>query len=199
MIRGYRETDRRDVYDVCVRTANAGTDARGRYESDDLPGDIWAGPYLALEPGLAFVVTVPEPVEGTGERVAGYILGTADTRRFVERYRAEWLPRFAAKYAENEDTRAGFFPDRMLVPGVDDYPAHLHIDLLPELQRQGWGRALIRRFLAAAAERGAEGAHLAFDPANTGAGAFYERLGFTALPSSRPDAPLYGIRADAEL
>jgi ribosomal protein S18 acetylase RimI-like enzyme len=31
------------------------------------------------------------------------------------------------------------------------------------------------------------------DPANTGARAFYDRLGFHELPSSRPDAPLLGI------
>ncbi len=197
MIRAYRDADRADVYDVCVRTAAAGGDARGRYVSDDLPGDIWAGPYLELEPELAFVVAVPDR---GGKRVAGYILGTADTRRFVDRYRAEWLPRFAARYPEvDDDTRAGHRPERMLVPGVDEYPAHLHIDLLPELQRQGWGRELMRRFLAAAAEQGAAGAHLSFDPANTGAGAFYERLGFRPLPTSRPDAPLYGIRTDAEL
>jgi ribosomal protein S18 acetylase RimI-like enzyme len=191
VIRLYRPGDRAEIYDVCVRTASAGGDARGRYASDDLPGDIWAGPYLELEPGLAFVVEVPTARGGT--RVAGYVLGTADTRSFVERYRAEWLPRFAARYPEDDDTRAGHRPDRMLVPEVDEYPAHLHIDLLPELQRQGWGTRLIRCFLHAAGERGAPGAHLGFDPANTAAAAFYERLGFRPLASSRPDAPLYGI------
>jgi ribosomal protein S18 acetylase RimI-like enzyme len=192
VIRSYRRSDRADMYDVCVRTAAAGGDARGRYVSDDLPGDIWAGPYLELEPELAFVLTVTGPAER--ERVAGYVLGTADTRRFVERYRDVWLPRFAARYPEDDDSRAGHRPERMLVPDVDDYPAHLHIDLLPEVQRQGHGRTLIRRFLAAAGARGAPGAHLSFDPRNTGAAAFYDRLGFAPLPSSRPDAPLYGIR-----
>jgi ribosomal protein S18 acetylase RimI-like enzyme len=195
VIRGYLPSDRAAVYDVCVRTAAAGGDARGRYVSDDLPGDIWAGPYLELEPELTFVITAPDG----GERVAGYILGTADTRGFVERYRAEWLPRFAARYPQEDDeTRAGHRPERMLVPDVDEYPAHLHIDLLPAVQRRGLGTALIRRFLAAVAERGAPGAHLSFDPVNTGAAAFYERLGFRPLPSSRPSAPLYGIRIHAE-
>jgi hypothetical protein len=31
------------------------------------------------------------------------------------------------------------------------------------------------------------------DAANTGARAFYDRLGFHELPSSRPEAPLLGI------
>jgi ribosomal protein S18 acetylase RimI-like enzyme len=199
VIRAYRPEDRADVYEVCVRTAAAGGDARGRYVSDDLMGDIWAGPYLELEPELAFVVEVPrEPDAVSGAagpaRIGGYILGTADTRRFVERYRAFWLPKFAAKYAEDDDSRPGFRPERMLVPEIDHYPAHLHIDLLPELQRRGWGRRMIGRFLQAAADRGAPGAHLSFDPANTGAAAFYDRIGFAPIPGHRPDAPLYGIR-----
>ena len=35
--------------------------------------------------------------------------------------------------------------------------------------------------------------HLGMDAANTGARAFYERLGFHELPSSTADAPLLGI------
>ncbi len=33
-------------------------------------------------------------------------------------------------------------PERMLIPELADYPAHLHIRLLPEFQGQGWGRQL---------------------------------------------------------
>ena len=56
VIRGYRPSDRADVYDVCVRTAEAGGDARGMYRRDDFIPDVFAGPYLALEPegALAF-------------------------------------------------------------------------------------------------------------------------------------------------
>ena len=42
----------------------------------------------------------------------------------------------------------GLDPSTSIVAEVADYPAHLHIDLLPELQGQGFGRALIRRLLA---------------------------------------------------
>jgi hypothetical protein len=35
--------------------------------------------------------------------------------------------------------------------------------------------------------------HLGMDAANVKARAFYDRLGFHELPSSRPDAPLLGI------
>ena len=56
MIRPYRESDNAAVYDVCVRTAEAGGDARGKYRSDDLMPDLFAGPYVFLEPDFAFVL-----------------------------------------------------------------------------------------------------------------------------------------------
>lgn len=183
-IRPYRAEDRADVYDVCVRTAAAGGDARGQYSTDELMPDVFAGPYVELEPQTALVVD-------TGQRVAGYIIGTADTRAFVERVRAEWLPAFSARYRhvdppvtrEDEIVHMGFTPERMLIPELDEYPAHLHIDLLPELQGQGLGRALIDELRALLRDRGVGGLHLTMDPANVAARAFYDRLGFVPLPS----------------
>ena len=47
VIRPYRPSDHAAVYDVCVRTADVGGDARGKYHSDDLMPDLFAGPYLS--------------------------------------------------------------------------------------------------------------------------------------------------------
>ncbi len=182
MIRLARSADAAAIDDICVRTGAAGQDARGVHSSDDLVPDVWARPYLALEPELAFVLD-----EGTGP--IGYVLGTADTADFVARYREQWMPGFAARWADDDDPRdrdpirAGLEPERMLVPELDRYPAHLHIDLLPEAQGRGWGRALIDHFVGELRARGVPGVHLGVDPANTGAVAFYARLGFDPLPS----------------
>jgi hypothetical protein len=46
---------------------------------------IFAGPYVTLEPSLAFVLT------DRGQAV-GYVIDTANTTSFVDRYRSEWLP-----------------------------------------------------------------------------------------------------------
>ena len=72
----------------------------------------------------------------------------------------------------------------MRIAELAEYPAHLHIDLLPELQGQGFGRRLIDTLRAALAARGVPAVHLGMDAANTGARAFYDRLGFHELPSS---------------
>ena len=183
-IRPYRDTDRDAVYDVCVRTAAAGGDARGAYSWDALVGDLFAGPYLFLEPELAFVLD-------DGERAVGYVLGTADTPALVRAYRERWIPRLAGTYPEPADPpvtpddrmlRLHSRPERMLVPELAPYPAHLHIDLLPPAQGAGHGRALIDTFLAALAGRGVPAVHLGMVPTNTRARGFYDRLGFTEVP-----------------
>ena len=62
-----------------------------------------------------------------------------------------------------------------------EYPAHMHIDLLPRLQGQGLGRALIETLADALRERGVPGLHLGVSTENPGAIAFYHRVGFVTL------------------
>jgi ribosomal protein S18 acetylase RimI-like enzyme len=199
-IRPYRPSDRDDIYDICVRTGASGADATGLYSDDDLLPDIFTGPYVTYQPDLAFVVD-------TGEHAAGYVIAVSDSRAYAEWYAREWLPGFAARYpvqdaptdAERDMIGFGLDPSTSIVPEVADYPAHLHIDLLPELQGQGFGRALIRRLLAELRERGVPAVYLTMSPSNAAARAFYDRLGFHELPSSRPDGPALGISTSAEV
>ncbi|WP_222195394.1 GNAT family N-acetyltransferase [Modestobacter italicus] len=182
-VRPYRPADRAAVYDVCVRTADAGGDARGRWSTDDLMPDLFAGPYVDLEPERAFVLD-------DGGQVVGYVLGTADTAGFVAAWRERWLPRLADRYPAPPDpprtpeeamTALLHRPERMLLPELAGHPAHLHVDLLPAVQGAGWGRALIETFCAAVAAAGAPGVNLGVDPANNRALGFYARLGFTEI------------------
>lgn len=192
-IRRYRETDRADVAEICLKTGDGGADATGMHGSDELLADIFALPYVDLEPETAFVVD-------TGERVSGYIVAVADTRAFIDRYRREWLPAFAEKYRSlkpSDMLDVGLKPERMIIDELDEYPAHLHIDLLPDLQGQGMGRLLMRTLLAELRERGVPGVHLGVSPSNTNAQAFYQRLGFEPLPSDAGAGSLLGIRTDA--
>jgi len=189
--------DRVGVYDVCVRTADAGGDATGLFSTDDLMPDIFAGPYLELEPDLVFVLD-------DGERVVGYVLGTADTAWWAAQQRARWLPAVAAKYPLPADPRTReehlvdllHHPERNVHPELAAYPAHLHIDILPGHQGGGWGRALMRAYLAALRERGVPAVHLTMLTANTPARAFYDRLGFTELPLVIPEVTVLGAPTD---
>lgn len=210
-LRAYRPADRDAVYDICVRTADAGGDARGHYSSDRLMGDIYAAPYVEYAPELATMVTLGE---GDDAEVVGYLVGVADTADYVRWYRENWLPGFVERYpltetdaAANTDAaaeaqpstvdlgaiKAGMRPEGMLIAELAEYPAHLHIDLLPAAQGQGLGRTLITSFRTQLRELGVPGVHLGYAQRNESAGAFYERLGFHPLPSSTPEGPLVGI------
>jgi ribosomal protein S18 acetylase RimI-like enzyme len=187
-IRPYRPADRAAVYDVCVRTADAGGDARGQWSTDDLMPDLFAGPYVDLEPERAFVLE-------DGGRVVGYVIGTADTPAFVRTWRERWVPVLSQRYpvppdppctAEERMLTLGHRPERMLLPELAPFPAHLHIDLLPSHQRAGHGRALVDTFRAAVAAAGAPALHLGMVSTNRAARAFYDRLGFTEI--AVPDA-----------
>ncbi len=198
VIRPYREADLDAVYDVCVRTADGGADARGKYRSDDLMPDLFAGPYLFLEPDFAFVLD-------DGRRAVGYVIGTPDTAAFVRAYRARWIPRLAGRYPvppvppvppdspDDEMIALHYRPERLLWPGLAEYPAHLHIDLLPPFQGAGYGRALMETFYAAAARAGAAGVHLTVMAANVTAIGFYRRLGFRPLEAADPGERVGGI------
>jgi len=192
-IRHYEERDLAAVYDVCVRTADGGGDARGKYRSDDLMPDLFAGPYLFLEPGFAFVLD-------DGNRAVGYVIGTPDTAGFAHAYRDRWIPRLADRYPappsravtpDDQMLALHYWPERMLWPGLSSYPAHLHIDLLPPFQHAGHGRRLMETFYAAVGQAGAPGVHVVVVADNVAALGFYDRLGFTRLAVNDPGAVVY--------
>jgi ribosomal protein S18 acetylase RimI-like enzyme len=191
VIRPCRPADLPALHDICLRTGNAGEDASADYPGRDreLLGAIFAAPYAVLEPELAFVVD-----DGHGQAV-GYVLGAADTAGFVRRFREEWLPTVAARWPapDGEPATPGEMmatllhnPERLELPELAGYPAHLHIDVLPVFQRSGHGRALMACFLDALAGRGVPAVHLGMLSANVRARAFYDRLGFH--PIAVPDA-----------
>ncbi|MEV8250400.1 GNAT family N-acetyltransferase [Microbacterium sp. NPDC076768] len=194
-IRPYRPADRAALYEVCAKTADAGKDATGILSNDALWGDLFAVPYAERHPDLSWVV------EAEDGRVIGYIVATDDTDAFYGWFHDSWWPAVRKSFPRPVDVASR--EDRMVdygysrAPGVGqnatDYPAHLHINLMPETQGQGLGRALVDTLFSELKRRGSRGLHLGIDPSNAGAAAFYERLGMTRLPAE-PGGQAYGIR-----
>ena len=61
---------------------------------------------------------------------------------------------------------------------IKNREATLHIDLLPEFQRKGYGKKLIGEFEKAVKELGAKGIHVVVAGENDKVVAFYEKCGF---------------------
>ncbi|WP_119581647.1 GNAT family N-acetyltransferase [Streptomyces europaeiscabiei] len=188
-VRPYRPGDHDALHEICVRTAHNGGDSRPVYTDPDVFPATFATPYAHLEPELTFVLD-----DGHGQAV-GYILGTANTPDFVEDFREKWLPLVADRFPASLGPPATpdesiiqllHHPERMLLPEVVPYPAHLHIDLLPAWQGRGHGRALMRTFLRALHTGGVPAVHLSMAATNTPARAFYDRLGFHEIEVPDP-------------
>ncbi|MDT9698044.1 GNAT family N-acetyltransferase [Streptomyces sp. P17] len=200
-VRPFRPADHPAVDDICVRTAHLGGDSRPFYTDPGVFPATFATPYVASEPELAFVLD-----DGQGQAV-GYILGTADTPRFAADFRRKWLPTVADRYPAPEgppttpdETIAALLhhPERMVLPELLVYPAHLHIDLLPEWQGKGHGRALMRTFLQALHTGGVPAVHLVMATANTRARVFYDRMGFHEIAVPEPGSATFLGRTTRE-
>lgn len=170
------------IASICLLTGAAGTDATGMFSNDTALADVYATPYLYGPSGFALVWDV-------GGEARGYVVGASDTSQFQTWFTDTWWPQRAPLHPQRTEDDACLLPsaaepDRMFTPALDAYPAHLHIDLLPDQQGQGAGRQLIEAACNLLADRGVPGVHLVAQRANAGAQAFYPKVGFTAIDES---------------
>lgn len=191
LIRRSVEGDREPLYEVCLATGRDGEDASGDLRDPRLLGLRYVGPYLTLEPDLAFTLE-----DDAGP--CGYVLGTADTRGFARRYAERWRPVAVAELAatrwreddappHERSLRHEILHPTFVVPADEEaYPAHLHIDLLPRARGLGHGRRLIDVLLVALSDRHCAGVHLNVSSRNRRAIGFYQHLSFRELPAREP-------------
>lgn len=178
--------DQAAAYYVCLKTGDHGRDGEPFYHDDpDALGRIFVGPYLAYEPELSLVL---EDDQG----VCGYALAALDSRAFYARYDHEWRrklceqfplpPGDPATWTRAETVHCWYHkPDYFCPEPYEDYPSHMHIDLLQRARGQGIGRRMMEQLMDELRRRGSPGAHLAVSVLNTPALGFYRRLKFHEL------------------
>lgn len=168
--------------------------------------EFWIGQYREHEPGSALVIRdniTREPV--------GYLVGAKDTRQFEEDAEKGHLRTLRASamrgdYGTQEENRWHRLHTRaenegkklegiknMFGQGVWDevyerYPAHLHMNFVPEKQKGGLGGIIINEFLERLKSKNVPGIHLGCDDRAHG---FYKKMGFEVFEekelSTRPD------------
>ena len=174
------------AYAVCLKTGNFGQDGEPFYRDDpEALGRVFVGPYLEYEPELAWIL---EDDQG----ICGYVLAAMDSQAFYARYEAEWRPELCRAYSAPTGDPGGWnrvqqihhiyhHPDYFCPEPYDQYPSHVHIDLLPRAQGRGLGRAMMAEVLGLLRQRGSPGAHLGVSLPNIPAQGFYRKLGFQPL------------------
>jgi len=199
-VRPYRPHDRAAVREICRVTAYGGreplldprlfTELMTRYFTDFTPGAVWVAEHK--------------------ERVVGYLAGCFDEAALRRAMTRRIVPAaVAGALARGLLLRPAFWRLAIALPrflaaerrgrAVDlaGYPAHLHINLLPEARGRGIGERLMAQLCAEAARRGLPGVHASVLEENRSACRFFERLGFVELarrPVLRP--PRHGRLAE---
>lgn len=197
-IRNYHPSDLVHLYRICLLTGNSGRDASKIYKDPDILGHFFAAPYAVLEPRLACILT-------HSGRPVGYILGTQNSSTFYENCERLWFPVLRSQYPlpDPGDDSADARIIRLMHQGhrvnkwAGAYPAHLHIDILPQGQGSGMGRRLMETFLGKLRQLRVTGVHLGVGKANQGAIKFYDRLGFSLL-EEQEHALILGLKLTAE-
>ena len=178
-IRSFDEKDRENCRDICHKTATAPEYVK----SKDLVCLLYCDYYLDNEPDNCFVLADED------DNTIGYILCGVDQwafdkgmKPYLKKVRklsfGQWFGHMVANLAEKGLAKK--------------YPSHLHIDILPEGQRQGYGTQLIKALEDHLRAVGSKGVRLGVGGSNTGAHAFYEANGYTLLKDYKSKGRVYG-------
>ncbi len=176
VIRRYEEKDKEQVIYICLN------DMFGKYEHSLIDYVEWmfCRYYIEVEPQNCFVAV------DENDKPVGYCYGVAD----YDEYQNNFEPYI--RKVESLKDRA-YLKDA-LTEMYDhaiykrDYPAHLHIDILPDYQSKGIGSKLIEAFCNNLKEQSIKGVMLIVGTENEGARRFYERNGFTLLQDIKTGA-----------
>jgi ribosomal protein S18 acetylase RimI-like enzyme len=180
--RAYETNDRADVRMISFRTGFMGDSAASFWRHEESWADVWTSYYTDREPGSLSVATL----DG---RVVGYLAGCRNTaamspttdelisaairkhRLIARRGTAGFLFRAILDSLRDRGRANGDFID-------ERWPAHFHIDLLPEARGKGLGAALVARWLDQLQADGSRGCHLATLVENERACRFFRTFGF---------------------
>ena len=165
IVRQYEERDRERVEEICEITDNS-------HLERDLLLTLYCHYYITYEKENCFVAVVDD-------KVVGYIISAGDTKAWIDKFSSTLLssstPLIKEKGIESTKGYLSYYPE---------YPAHLHIDIDPEYQRMGIGKAMMDSLLSHYKEKGVKGVMLGVDPENIKGVSFYKKYGFTPLDTN---------------
>lgn len=191
-IRKCKKSDESYIAEICYKTGYMREDLtnRGLFNDKVLFSYFFCYYYVMYETENCFVAEDTEL-----NRPIGYIIGTPDTKRQRRRFIAKMSRRIAQRiisvtlWRYPETTRFLLHLIKSLKTEInglsvsDDYPAHLHINILKEYQRMGIGEKLLNAFEDNISDY-ARGIHLSTTSRNIKAVPFYQKMGYKVAAES---------------
>lgn len=156
---------------ICLETAAPSLQKDARARENTLL--LYSRYYTRAEQDACFVATDEQDVP------VGYILCAPDYNRYCKGFLSQERKEIQ-KLGFLRGIRATFEP-RLQKPFAQEYPAHLHIDILPAYQGQGLGPRLMSALLTHLRANGVRGVYLCVGAKNTRAISFYQKQGFQLL------------------
>ncbi len=186
-VRPYHAGDRPAVRAIALATADRGRPGGWLFPHPEVTADLLTRYYTDFEPPASWVAEL----DG---RVVGYVAGSLYPRQHRRVMRRQVIPR-AVLWSV---LRGGLWHRRSwqwawaatftalrygLPPTIteEEYPAHIHVNVLPLAQGRGVGKALAHCFLTHAAEAGCPGVYAKVRGDNQRARRFFAQLGFRPL------------------
>ncbi|KIM24965.1 hypothetical protein M408DRAFT_316707 [Serendipita vermifera MAFF 305830] len=194
---------------ICLVTGDAGKSAEPLVKTKELPGLIFAAPYVHLASAYCFVLVddADSATNDSTDTVVGYIVGSTNCRAYERDAAENWYPAIRAKYSyplddaqEYSDVERLFLPQEVL----DIYQAYLHINILEPYRGKGWGTRLIRAAAEAVKKDGGKGLWVRLNPKNEESLKFYTAIGFEKITTVKGefygfDGEFYGIDVEKYL
>lgn len=174
-IRKYKPDDRGSIIDICYETRDK---SLNKLKNRELFALRWALCYTDYFPGYAFVA------EEDG-KVIGYILSTPDTLLQEKYHTQRIIPRIKKIISpDNElfNLFTSFIPVTQMAGDIlNEYPAHLHINLTSQCRHKGVGTRLMEAMEENLKMAGIKGIHLGVMKDNRNAVNFYNKHNFQLL------------------
>lgn len=168
-IRKYRPADREALRKICMETADKSL-KKSRRLLNAVPL-IYNDYFTDCEPENIFVAADENDI------AVGYIICASDTKRFLREMRRRYMPAAAKQHPEMLFVALAYVA--AVLRHGKNYPAHLHIDILPDYQHVGAGTALIDALRAHLSEHGVDTVYINSMTYDTPAYGFYKKYGFT--------------------
>lgn len=181
-IRKYKNKDFENFRKICIDTASE--NLRSSERKRRILTLTYCEYYVECEPDVCFALA-----DGSDNAV-GYIICAADNRKYAKAF-----SKYVRKIAKLSlpSAMGARFGAKIYEPFYNDYPAHLHIDILPEYQHSGYGTQLMNALKAELKSRNIKGVMLCVGAGNKNAVAFYNKNGFEIVKSA-PGSYFMGCR-----